>query len=326
MKYFQCNNNNSTFSLLISIRYNFDGKERFKILHPTYNNTIIGIQLFTLNIVRNIDELNLSNIDANVPGQNHVRHLIVFEQRFTTVADTKLLSIFNQFWLKQSLNAYVVYWNFTLNVVTFTPFLTPNLIFIPSYRLKDREFIFADKAKNVMGYSLKATVFYDESRAIFDKNNLDNIFALDGSDGLLGRLIVERMNATLQMSVPKDGQEIGEILPNGTFTGCFAALAYQEADIGFNMRFYRLSQFEGKMEATHANGRDDICLLVPRVGKAVNLANIFRPFELFVWLAIAISIPCYAIACYLLLIPDRNSRRSCFFYIMQLFSYTIQQV
>lgn len=122
-----------------------------------------------------------------------------------------------------------------------------------------------------------------------------------------------------------DGQEIGEILSNGTFTGCFAALVNKEVDIGFNMRLYRLSQFERRLEATYINGRDDICLLVPRYGASTNFANIFRPFQKFVWLAICLAVPCYTLAYYFLRPPDQQKKHSFFYYYVQFFSYTIQQ-
>lgn len=275
--------------------------------------------------MRNIDELNITAIDAHLPRQNRIYHFIVCEQPFTSVADTKLLALFSEFWKKQSYNVYIVYFNKTLTVATFTPYPRMKLIFIPSNRQKQPKYVFAWKALNLMGYPLTATIFYDESRARFDQNNLKNMSAWDGSDGLLARLIAERMNATLVVSVPQDGEEIGEQLPNGTFTGCFGALVYGEVDIGLNMRYYRLNQFEGKIEATYANGRDDICLLIPRRGKAANLDNIFRPFKKFAWLGIALSVPCFTIIYYLISISSGGMRQSFFYYFLQLFSYTIQQ-
>ncbi|XP_055302158.1 uncharacterized protein LOC129568382 [Sitodiplosis mosellana] len=174
------------------------------------------------------------------------------------------------------------------------------------------------------GAPLKVIGFYDSSRARFDKNNRNNMSALEGTDGLLTRLIVEKMNASLQLSEPEDGLEIGELFPNKTSTGCLAALMSGKYDLGLNVRFYRLNQFEGKVEATHAIGRDDICFLVPRKGKAPDFANIFRPFRKYTWISIFISLPCYTIVFYLLVFRH-NRLHSLQYFLLQFFAYMLQQ-
>lgn len=314
--------------MLFHRRYDFNGTKDFTIHHSTTwnsnNSIIIGIELHSLNIVRNLDTLNISAVQSKVPRKARIFHFIFCEEPLLDPADERLSTLFDEFWNRYVLNVVIVYWNRTLTAVTFTPFKQPKLIYIQGDELKKLKKIFKATAQNLYGYPLNVTIFHDSSRARFDQNNTDNVKALDGTDGLLGRLIVEQMNATLNMTVPEDGQEIGELFPNGSASGCLAALMSGAADIGFNIRFYRLTQFEGKVEATTVNGRDDICFLVPRKGKSTDIANIFRPFEYQAWIAIITSVPCYALAFYVFVLRDKR-RRSLVHYFLQFFAYTLQQ-
>lgn len=197
-----CNNSiNGWLFLSFVIRYKFNGTQNFTISHPIRNNIIVGIQLFTLNIVRNIDELSLSAIKSALPRQNRIRHFVVCEQPITASIDSKLSTIFNEFWQKQVLNILIIYWNCSLSVVTYTPFPRLKLLFIPTREMKNRRYLFGDKAKNMMGYPLRSIVFYDESRLRFDKSNLNNVSALEGADGLLGRFVTSNMLNSINVKI-----------------------------------------------------------------------------------------------------------------------------
>lgn len=260
----------------------------------------------------------------NVPQKDRKYDFILCEEPIFKSADAPIAEIFKDLWKSNSINAVIVYWNRTVTAVTYTPFQNQKLIFIQGNELNNIKSIMEKRVNNLFGHSLKVTAFFDESRFRFDPNNINNVTGLDGTDGLLGRLFLEKMNATLNMSIPKDNQEIGELYPNGSSSGCLGALVYGEADIGFNIRFYRLNQFEGKVEATFANGRDDICFLVPRHGKSTDIANIFRPFSFELWIAIVIVVLCYPIVFYLFTIRDKH-RRSFFHNALQFIAYVLQQ-
>lgn len=239
-------------------------------------------------------------------------------------ANNELERVFAEIWDKQVLNALIVYWNETLQVVTFRPFPELSLDFIQGSQLHNHSRLFYDKARNLYGQPLKIIAFYDDSRARFDRRNTNDLSALERTDGLLGRLIIEKMNASLELSEPADGMEIGELFPNKTATGCLAALMSGKYDMGLNVRFYRLNHFEGNVEATYAIGRDDICFLVPRKGKAPDFANIFRPFRKYTWISIFVSLPCYVFVFYLLVVRH-NRLRSFQYFILQFYAYMLQQ-
>lgn len=262
---------------------------------------------------------------VNVPQKGRKYDFILCEEpMIESSAEPKLSEIFDDLWKSNSINTLIVYWNRTVTGVTYTPFQKSKLIFIQGNELHRIKSIMEKRVHNLNGHPLKVTAFFDESRLRFDKININNVTALDGSDGLLGRLVLERMNATLNMSIPNDNQEIGELYPNGSSSGCLGALVYGKADIGFNIRFYRWDQFEGKVEATIANGRDDICFLVPRHGKSTDIANIFRPFSFELWIAVVVAVLCYPIVFHLFTIRDKH-RRSFFHNLLQFLAYVLQQ-
>ncbi|XP_031635938.1 uncharacterized protein LOC116348886 [Contarinia nasturtii] len=133
------------------------------------------------------------------------------------------------------------------------------------------------------------------------------------------------MNATLVLDKPSDGEEIGEYNEtSGKASGCLAELRSGKYDFGMNVRFYRLNHFEGKVEATYAVGRDDICFLVPRKGKAPDLSNIFRPFLGETWLTIALTLPSYVLIFYVL-INGFKGLQSFQYFIFQFYAHMIQQ-
>lgn len=268
--------------------------------------------------------MNSTWIHGRLPRKPRTKYFIVCEEEILSSAENELTQIFSDIWKKQVLNSVIIYWNRTLSAVTFTPFPEMKLIFVPKTELHNQKRIFEDKTRNLFGHPFRVTAFYDSSRARFDQNNPNDLSNLDGADGLLLQLIVDKMNATLQMSEPADGLEIGELFPNNTATGCLADLISGSYDMGLNIRFYRLNHFEGKIEATRSNGRDDICFLVPRKGKAADIANIFRPFHKYTWISLVASVPCYVLTFYLLVIRQ-NNRRSFQYHFFQFYSYLIQQ-
>lgn len=85
-----------------------------------------------------------------------------------------------------------------------------------------------------------------------------------------------------------------------------------------------MNHFEGRVEATHTNGRDDICFLVPKKGKAIDIFNLFRPFFLSTWAAIFGMFPIYAYFFYLA-IKNQSNKRSFRYHSFQFFAYTLQQ-
>lgn len=309
--------------------YNFYDANDYRISNPrTSAGKTIGIHVYSLNIVRNLETINLNWIVDKIPCKSNIKYFILLEEEQIEPADDQFLDIFSMIWSKNVLNAVIIYWNETMSAATFTPFPKMQLQYIDANGPFDVSILFPEKARNLHGHPFRITAFYDISRAVFDRRNPSDMNALDGTDGLLGGLIVERMNATLYMSEPKDGMQIGELFPNGTATGCLNALISGDYDMGLNMRFYRLDQFEGNVEGTLTNGRDDICFLVPRKGILIDIANLFRPFKLSAWCSVGICLPCYVLIFYAFAIrkaKDNDGHRSFQFHFFQFYGYLLQQ-
>lgn len=201
-----------------------------------------------------------------------------------------------QFWEKELLNAIIIFHRHNdVLIASYNPFAATRFTLLSANATDNGKSLFPDKTSNLNGYELKATIFQDMTRATFNESNRRDATALRGADGLLAQLIVQYMNASVQLLSPADGVEIGEFLKDGRASGCLGQLVRREVDFGVNVRFYRLGQFKYLVEATKTNGRDDICILVPRAGKATDIGNIFRAFTTYDWLAIAVSWPAYAI-------------------------------
>lgn len=241
---------------LVFYSYELDGSD---ISNTNYPMTV-GIPVYNLNIVRNFDEFNLDWMVDRTPYKSRIKTFILCEEEIFEPVEEKLEQIFTEIWNKKVLNVIIIFWNQSLTAVTYTPFPKMRLVFIPPSDLDNENMLFWDKTKNIFKEKFRITGFFDISRALFDRNNPSNLNALDGLDGLLGRLIIEKLNATLDFSVPADGMEIGELFPNNTATGCLADLISGNFDMGINVRFYRLNHFYGRVEATHVIGRDGIDL------------------------------------------------------------------
>lgn len=210
-------------------------------------------------------------------------------------ADEHIQQLLVRFWERQLLNVLIIFHRYgEVRIASYNPFAAQKFTYFRGNETNCEQMLFPDKTANLMGHKLKATIFQDITRATFNESNLTDATALQGADGFLARLILRYMNATVRMMYPGDVQEIGEFLPNRSATGCLGHLVRREVDFGINVRFYRLGQFANVLEATTTNGRDDICILVPRAGKATDIGNIFRAFSTYDWIAIAVSWPAFA--------------------------------
>lgn len=234
-------------------------------------------------------------------NKEYTYYAIVFTEKVASNSfDNELNQIFNEFWQRRILNVIIVYWTDQLNCLTYTPFGEHFLISLNVHETNP-ERIFYDKTINLNGYQLKVGLFQDE-RAKIAFNSEKPI--MKGIDGGFGGLVIKRMNATIKLIEPMDGENLGEYYPNRS-TGIFALLENETVEISFNARFFRMQHFNNIIEPTVSVGREDLCILVPRTGISLNLDNIFDAFEFPVWFAILIVLPIYA----LLLHLHYNNRR-----------------
>lgn len=262
------------------------------IINP-YEQRDIGIDLYSLYIVRSPSDLNLSYVKKKMKNKEYIRYAIVFTEKITSNSYRNDLSeIFDEFWQRQVLNVIIIFWTSKLNCFTYTPFGERYLIPLNvNWTQPDR--LFYEKTRNLEGYTLRLGMFFEPQRASISE--VDGKFVMKGIDGGLAQMIINAMNATLQLVRPVDNAKLGEIFSNKTSSGIIALFENETIDMSFNARFYRMQHFRGIIEPTITLGRDDLCILVPRTGISLNLDNIFDAFEMPVWTLVIIALPIYAI-------------------------------
>lgn len=240
------------------------------------------MKIFLINIIPSTNDLNVSYIRKN-SGDKHTSHFIILIES-DDVSETWLVDTFTKFWKYSLLNVLVIYWSEELKIYTYTPFGDDFLIKLPSNATKYDD-LFWDKTRDLNGHPFRISLFPEKTRAIF---NDDGTFS--GTDGYLTDVMIEKLNAKLVLLPPTDGFDIGEFLKNGSSTGSLNQIITRSVEVSFNTRFLRLAQFQGIVQITFTNGRDDICILVAKAGFASNFYNIFRAFSSTVWLFTFISL------------------------------------
>lgn len=111
----------SKISICILISYDSSKSQQINI-NP-YEKNDIGIELYSLNILQNVIELNLSYVKKKMKNKEYTHYAIVFTEKITLDSfDIVLKQIFNEFWERQVLNVIVVFWTNKLNGFTYSPF------------------------------------------------------------------------------------------------------------------------------------------------------------------------------------------------------------
>lgn len=256
-----------------------------------------AVETFHINVLNTnrTDHINLSYLQKQTGDKFNSHYVLLFDDALDPTlneivddANDWMRPIFDTFWENHLFNVLIVYFDNSdqqLRVFSFNPFGNEDYLLDLSDRDVKYSQLFWDKASNLNKNTFRVSLFAEKTRAIFHKGG-----RMSGTDGLLTELMIERMNATLRLKPPTDGFDIGEFLPNGSFTGSLAQILNEEVDISFNTRFLRLKQFYGRAQITFTNGRDDICFLVAKAGYASNVYNIFRAFSLPVWLMVLASL------------------------------------
>lgn len=277
------------FFFILLFSYNHSEKQEINI-NP-YDNKDIGIELYSVNIMRNPQELDLSYAKRKMKNKELTRYSIVFTEKLHVESyERKLTDIFTGFWERQILNIIVIFWTNELNCFTYNPFDNPFLISL-HINETDPKHLFFDKTGNLKGHQIRLGMVEDSQRVKIIETG-DKI-QLKGYDGGLGGMILKRMNATFKLIRPLDGANLGECFPNGSSSGVFALLQSNNVDMSFNARFFRMQDFRGAIEPTVTIGRDSLCILIPRSGLSLNLDNIFDTFESPIWIAIIVALPIY---------------------------------
>lgn len=187
--------------------------------------------------------------------------------------------LFQVFWLKRHLNAVLMYWESGLRIISYSPFNEDFLLPLTNDTVSI-DYLFPDKVINMNLRQLHVSLFADGVRAIISPEG-----DLSGADGYMATLMVERMNATLDLQVYRGDDPYGSLM-NGSTNGTLSEVATGHSNVAFNMRFLIYNDFSDIVENTIIYGRDDLCILVPSSGLKPKITNIFRSFDRHVWLMV----------------------------------------
>lgn len=254
------------------------------------------MHMYSINIVARPQDVNLTYVHHRFSDKHRSHFIVVFQEQQADNEYASMRKIFDGFWEREVLNVLFLFWTTQLNVLSYTPFGEEFLI---HHTLDDvrNSVLFPDKAQSMNGHPLRISLFFEESRAIFNRSfTNDQLDDMAGTDGLLTQMMVRHTNATLVLLQPRDGADIGEFMANGTTTGSLAQIVNSIADVSFNTRFLRIAQFRHLVEPTVTNGRDDICILVPKAGFASNVSNLFRSFTIPLWISTVLAVPLFIVA------------------------------
>lgn len=241
-----------------------------------------GIVIYHINVVQSSEDINLSFIRKHSCDKHNSHFIILIETE--VLPGAWLTDLFEQFWNNSLLKVLVLFWSDDVNIFTYNPF-GPVFLIKVSTNETTYDQLFWDKTENLNGHPFRVSMFVEKTRAILNSNG-----RFSGTDGYFTDVMIDKLNATLQWLPPIDGYDYGEMLSNGTPTGSLGQIIARSADVAFNTRFLRLAQFQGKIQITFTNGRDDLCILVAKAGFASNINNIFRAFTLIVWIFVFVSL------------------------------------
>lgn len=153
----------------------------------------------------------------------------------------------------------------------------------------EKETFFYDSTKNFHLEPLKVSIFPEEVRAIVGASGQIE----KGADFEFAKVLAHKLNATLTLHSPLDGEEYGNPITTTNGTGSLGQVMRGEVDIQVNSRFLRLDLFRNATtiaEPTNSIGRDDMCILVPTPAYRSVFTNLIHALDISLWLSIVFII------------------------------------
>ncbi|XP_032593604.1 uncharacterized protein LOC6563302 isoform X1 [Drosophila grimshawi] len=253
--------------------------KQFLPLHTVQKD---GTLMYMVMIIKDISQpLKLSLLNKK-SAKKHLSHVIL------VVRDAEKLSLgwmrasFRQFWTIWLLNVVIIYWrNDRLHIYRYNPFTNDFLQSVPLEQgaVATLPQLFSKQIPNMHRKPLRMCIFNDNVRMIYGPHG-----RIRGTDGLLSGYIAQRLNATRIITRPMS------YLNNLSTYACNPEIWHEFDDVAMNIRFLVPSFFNNRIEATVANSRDDLCVIVPKATDKLLFWNIFRSFGDLVWLSIGFSL------------------------------------
>lgn len=119
---------------------------------------------------------------------------------------------------------------------------------------------------NLHGHELRLSVF----KKIYLRDNLSL-----RCDSKLAVTVMSQLNASCKPLAPRDGNTVGDLLPNGTATGVTADLMDGYTDLELSSRIL-LTSYYGFIDTTYPFSQDDLCFMIKNLQKQSTFANIIQ--------------------------------------------------
>jgi Bacterial extracellular solute-binding proteins, family 3 len=263
-------------------------------------------------VVIAVDSLNslrstLRNMTAD--HYNHDGYYIVI---LTTNSTSNLDAMFHLLWQSFIYNVNIlVQVNNSVKMFTFFPFnqfqchdTKPREINEYSKGKWQKKLFFPPKLRNFHKCQLKASCFQygPSAQKTFHENGTSS---LSGSDVEILTAISKALNIDLVFKITTVVGSWGQVWENGSAVGAFKQLMKQEIDICAN--FYFLTELRSKfIQFTQAYFSISMVVMIPRGAQLSAFQKLFRPFELPVWIFVAVFL---FIACCAVIVIRCQSRK-----------------
>lgn len=261
--------------------------------------------MYLVMALRDIKQTVKLNILRKKSASKHLTYIVLMIENAYSITEQWLLSTFETFWRIWILNVAVIYYHEDhLHIYRYDPFLRrlfAETQFGGRHYLTVRD-IFPKTILNMRLHPLRMCMYNDGIRTVFDKGNS----ALHGSDGMMSGYLAERLNATRVIHLV---EKYGNTSVHHDI--CFREIVDEIDDVAINIRFLSLATFYRRVEHTIVHSRDDLCAMVPKAKIASSFWNLFRSFNVYVWLLIFATL--IFAACFCILNYRKISSDSKFF-------------
>lgn len=200
-------------------------------------------------------------------------------------------SILSDCWSQNIINVNILLHPDEMNneaqMLTYNPFQSNSCGKSRYYLLniyKDKSFAwdngyYPDKDQNMHKCPVKVAVFETPPYMLLYELG-DGTYYPDGVDGIVLRLLSQRMNFTIDFVVPEDGK--GAILSNGTLTGAIKSVVEEDSEftIGY---FSKSANGRSKMADSYYYATSKQIWLVPPKRPFSSLERLLKPFTIVLW-------------------------------------------
>lgn len=163
--------------------------------------------------------------------------------------------MFNHFqllWSKSVTNSIIIVWTDKLRMYSYNPFYGK---IKDVTDVRDIAHVLAKQHEDLNGHEIRLSVF----RKIYISDETGLVYC----NSKLASTVMLLLNATCKPLAPRDGNTVGDLLPNGTSTGVTADLIDGYTDMELNSRILKNSYY-GYIDTTYPLVQDELCFLIKK--------------------------------------------------------------